>query len=221
VRRYKNSTIEPDEFNIIWNEATTLWQGLKLPLVEFNQKRIDDLSQFHVVTDGSPVGSPLISTTIHNIFQVPIAYDSVNDGIITSVINGVDYPMYRHGLNAMFRVPGSTDFFRVRIMRSDQRAINQENPYRQAKTTRPYFEFINNQIRLEGRDSAFLRLEYVRYPKIATYDGVDENMSLDPETTPAQNEEIVQLAVSLYLENKGDPRYKTQFQQMMFRSQGS
>jgi len=222
IRMEKTSTVEPDEFNLLWNESTVAWQGIKLPSVEFNQKRIDDLQQFYVITDGSSIGFPLIrSIHLRNTFQVPITFKSIApDGLILSEINKVEYPMYRHGLNVFFKEPDTEKLFPVYLMRSDKRAVTMVNPYREVKKSRPYFEYRNNHITLEGRDSEYMCLGYIRYPKIAEY-FEDESKNVDPETTPAQNEEIVQLAVSMFLENKGNPRYKTQLQQMMLRSQGS
>jgi len=58
-------------------------------------------------------------------------------------------------------------------------------------------------------------LEYYRYPALVSF-----VYSIHPETNPAQSEEIVQIAVRLFLENRGDPRYKSRLQEMMVTQQG-
>jgi hypothetical protein len=58
-------------------------------------------------------------------------------------------------------------------------------------------------------------LSYYRYPALVSYTN-----AINPDTNPAQTEEIVQIAVRLFLENRGDTRYKSKLQEMMVTQQG-
>ena len=216
IRKASTRTVTPQVFNVYFNDACLDWQQSKLPLVEFNQKRIDDLELFRVVTDGT-VYPYILTTSFPNTFPVPNNSPIITGQLMVSNTSSALLPLYRHGLNATF-LDGDDVEFMADIMRSDQRGVTIWNPYRKATTNRPYYELVGGFIRLSGRIAVKMRLEYIRYPKLVTY---DETTPLDPETNPTQNKEITDIAIRMFLENRGDPRYKSTLQEMMIRSQSS
>lgn len=221
IRKMYNTTVKPDVFNRIINDSQLDWVKGKLPQAEFNQKRIDDIEVLRVVTDGGSMYASydILSDVGDYIFDIPTLYSTITSGSLLSNINGVNYPLYLHGLNAMFKKRDGDTWLRARIRRSDRTVMLDDNPFRSPSDDRLYFEQIKNQIRLIGGEYDNLRLEYYRYPRIITYSAT-ELSNIDPEFNPGQNKEIVEIAVKTYIERTTDPRYKSFLQEMMIRSQG-
>ena len=209
IRKVANRTVPPDQFESWYGDATLDWIRQKLPMAEFNQKRIEDMEKFIVLTDGSTY--PVI-TGISNVFAVPSIANAISAGGV--LMSGI-YPLYLHGLRATFIGDDNGIEFMAHIRRSEQAGVMTWNKYRKPKYARPYYEYRNDNIYLTGRDSTTMYLEYYRYPAM-----VSVVNNIDPETNPVQSEEIVQIAVRLFLENRGDPRYKSKLQEMMVTQQG-
>ena len=209
IRKVANRTVPPEQFDSWYGDATLDWLRQKLPMAQFNQKRIDDLEKFIVLTDGSTY--PVISGT-NNVFAVPSKADGLTAGY---QITAGTYPLYLHGLRATFVGIDDGLEFEAHIRRSEQSGVMTWNKYRKPAYGRPYYQYRNDSIFLTGRSSNNMILEYYRYPALVSYVN-----SIDPETNPSQSEEIVQIAVRLFLENRGDPRYKSKLQEMMVTQQG-
>lgn len=230
IRKYRTTTVVPNLWNPFINECAIDWVKSKLPLVEFSQKRIDDLGFMRIVTDGSSTAGcyAVVQELSDNVWEIPLIYNNTSSGtlysIVTSTHNGnsvpTTYPLYLHGLNASFKLEGDNLWTPARILKSDKRVFINEHYYRKPKSDRLYFEVINNTIRLIGNDRGLdqLRLEYIRYPKLINYDVTGAN-TLDPEFNPSQNNEIKNLAVRRYLEIIQDPRYKSFLNEEGIRAQ--
>jgi hypothetical protein len=219
VRRWYTGQVTPDMFSWFWNDAQLESIKSKLPLIEFNQKRIDDIEILRCITDGSSIGFPFIASSDTNIFPLPsklIAQDS--KGQMYATISGENYPLYLHGLLASF-VDGNGIVKPAWILRSDQKAISFVNPYRMPSPTRLLYEHVNGHIRMLGIPSSQMRLEYYRYPKLMKYDEDTPANSIDPEFNPSMNQEITDVAVKSFLENRQNPRYKSQLQEFMLKAQ--
>ena len=231
IRQSSLSVIKPKYWNPFINEVQLQWVKSKLPMIEFTQKRIDDLERLRVVTDGSSLAGafmPLTGTGL-GVFQIPSQYTQESQGILLASNN---YPLYLHGLNASFRkcVPTSkpqidpgiidltcSEWIPAKIRKSDKTVMLAGNPYRLPTKDRLYFERIKGEIRLiGGSNENQLRLEYFRYPQTINYG----TGTLDPEFAPSQNQEIVDSAVRIYLERTMAPRYKSFLQEEMIKSQG-
>jgi len=133
------------------------------------------------------------------------------------VTNGVlmsgTYPLYLHGLGATFK--DSDGVFGAKILRTNQKATILTDKYRRATYSRPYYETRKDQVITSGRQATQMILSYYRYPAL-----VSVINNINPETNPEQTEEIVQIAVRMFLENRGDTRYKSKLQEMMVTQQG-
>jgi len=224
IRQTSQNTVIPAVFNRLINHSAVQWAKNKLPLVEFSQKRIDDLDILRIDTGSSGAvdedtsSYPIISSTTAYVFPIPTSYDGESTGML---MDG-DYPLYMHGLNALFRIDADDDWERARIMRSDQRAVNMERSYRIPSNDRLYYEKRGTSIILIGSTLSHsqLRLEYIRYPKKIVYSATAGD-NINPEFSPSQNKEIVDQSIREYLERKGDPRYKSFLNEEMINAQGN
>jgi hypothetical protein len=207
IRKVAQRTVPPDQFESWYADATLDWLRQKFPTAEFNQKRIDDMEKFFVVTDG--VDYPIITGSA-NQFTVP----SVANSMIGNMLGSGAYPLYCYGLYAQFKDANGA-IFGATVARADQANTMLWDHYRKPTAKRCYFEYRKDVIHLLGGTSTEMILGYYRYPVMVSFTN-----SIDPETSPSQSEEIVQIAVRLFLENRGDPRYKSKLQEMMVTAQG-
>jgi len=216
IRKTRTIVITPQRWTDFINPVVIDWIKTKLPENEFTQKRIDDLEAIKVLTDGRQYPYIKAFNNISNIFQIPYSSE--------------DHPAYMHGLSAEFGninsdavddgdddirgVPNSVVIslnYQVpgKILRADNRVVRKDNPYRQPDDeTWMYFENRGGYIYGISKEKEFNRLilEYYSYPDEIKYgDGVDEAGSFKP----AQNKEIVDLAVVQYLEVVENPRLQT------------
>lgn len=214
IGKPKTGTIEPDEFNGLINEAALNVVKTKLPAIEFNQKRIDDLEFLRVITDGTIGYDPIASSSLNN-FDIPKVYTGIDDYILMS--NG--YPLYLHGLNVMFLV--GTTWRGAKVLRIDGKVFLEDNPYRRTSATRIYFEMAAGRIRYVGplgSSSSSLRLEYFRYPKQVEFVNGNEN---ELEFGPTLSQEISEFAIRHFLEQISSPRQKSFMQEQTIISHGN
>lgn len=219
IRKSNTSVILPAYWNPFINEVQLQWVKSKLPMVEFSQKRIDDLSPLRIVTDGSALwgATTVISSTTAGIFPIPTLWGKDTAGM---PLTSGDKPLYLHGLNVMVR-KDTGEWKPALILKSDKTVMAAGNPYRVPATTRIYFERIKDEIRvIGGALENKMRLEYLRYPKIINYSAT-VNLNTNPELAPSQNQEIKDIAVRTYLEIIMDPRYKSFLQEEMIKSQNN
>jgi len=201
VRKERTVVITPSDWTTFINLVVIDWIKTKLPLLEFNQKRIDDLEAIKVLTDG--VSATILTKVADNQFAIPY--------------NHATLPKYLYGLSAEFGYSTSSSIpvnltRRVagKILRSDRRVNYGNNPYRQPKDDLfIYFEQRGGYIYCipESLEWNKLILEYYSYPTDIVYSStIDEAGSFHP----TQNKEIIDMAVTRYLERVSDQRIQTQ-----------
>lgn len=220
IRRESTVVVPPERWNNVFNKAALQWAKSKLPENQFNQKRIDDLQILHVDTDGDLYPMiPVIGTHEgQNLrFEVPMK---------ETPIYGFTYPIYMHGISAMFKVvysdspcnvDGVSPLLPASYLRSDQRSQWLNNEYRKPKDDRLLYEIISNSIRLatgmtSGLSKTYghsMRLEYYRYPTEVLYFGKKDPRNVDSEFNPTINEEIQSIAVMNFLERRESPRLQS------------
>ena len=213
VRKERNTTIEPWEFNQIINAVQINWIKSKLPTIEFNQKRIDDLEAIKVMTDGIQFSA--IGNTEANSFPIPYEDDQL--------------PVYMHGISVAFTkeaqdngsvnedadersstIKPTGDVYFGKPLRADSRWVNKQNPYRQEDGTFVYFEQRGGNIIIDSKESfTVMILEYYKYPDLITVED-DSTEESNGSFRSSQNKEIVDMAVTTYLERVTDPRIKSQ-----------
>lgn len=226
VRKEFTVVITPDQWNEFVNPVFIDWIKTKLPLAEFVQKRIDDLEAIKVLTDGRQYQRIPSYFESGNIFQIP--YTSEH------------WPAYMHGISAQFAqavasdgsepddgtgetavavenddlittVPKVTNLIGGKIFRSDTRAVNSNNPYRQPiKGEYAYFDNRGGFIYVQSEELSYDRmiLEYYRYPEEVLF--IPNGDSSAGSFMPTQNKEIIDMAVTRYLEKVSDQRLQTQ-----------
>jgi len=97
-----------------------------------------------------------------------------------------------------------------KVLRSDVRYTNRENPYRKEDGEFIYFEIRGGKLVILPEDNAkynLLVLEYYRYPREIKY---DEKTDIPGSFSSSQNKEIMDMAVTRYLERTTNPRIQTQ-----------
>lgn len=235
VKKESTAVINPVQFNRIINDwGQDEWIKENALAIEYNQKQIDDLDKIRCVTDGefkwNNAGTLVTLSSIapesKNTFEIP-KFNQVgiacrlNDGTVATQ----DYPRYLREQNVSFKLQygdnqecgktGVSNWLKASIMRSDQRAIILDNPFRSPKDNRLYYELLDGKIRLITSDNSTsiayaLRLEYLRYPRVINFD-INNNhlLHVDCEFGPQQQKEIVDIAVRTYLERVRDPRYQS------------
>jgi len=218
ISRERSTVVDPDKFRRYVNASAIEWVKSKLPMLQFNQKRIDDLQVLHVDTDGtfySPIAAKSVGNQIKTMFPYPTPGHQV--------IDQLTYPPLLHGISAMFELTYKGNdctqeegFVVAKYLKTDASAVVLKNTYTKPKDDRLYFEIINNYIRLltgkQGGESQTegkrMRLQYYRYPREIVY-SINPLACQDSEFSPTQNLEIVDLAVIDFLEKSQDNRLNT------------
>lgn len=223
------------KFNRLIAEAQEIWSRSKVQDVEFSKKRIEDLQMLRVVTDGVNGNPSTISPVATNKFPLPVSL-TVGDEV---------YPDFLRLQSVSFKIAysgndcntGTSDWLGAKILRSDSRSSILRNPYRKPKDNRLYYEIIDNNIILTtgtASTGSSMRLDYLRKP-VTIFLDVDVNGvmmadlpnpnytahtgSVNCEFNEFQRQEIVDIAVRIYLERVQDPRYKSFLQEEMIKSQ--
>ena len=227
VRKERTVVITPDKWSEMINPVAIDWVKTKLPESEFNQKRIDDLVGIKVITDNVQFASlPQIYDT-GNIFRVPYSYPGY-----PYYLHGISAQFATDNLPAQVPVPppggGNPTLLNTslqfipkehpdtlvgviggKIFRSDKRAMNKNNPYRQPDDTYVYFEQRGGFVYVTSKTVyKHMVLEYYAYPEKIQYDG--DKTDISGSFQPAQNKEIMDMAVTQYLERVSDQRIQTQ-----------
>lgn len=235
IKKDSTSIINPSQFNRIINDwGQDEWIKTNALAVEFNQKQIDDLDKIRCVSDGvfqwNNAGTlvtlnPIAPNAIgKNLFLIP---KYIQTGIRTIAEDGTitaqSFPRYLRTLNVSFKLAygdnqecnlkGKSNWLKAAIMRSDQRVVIMDNPFRVPKDRRLYYELLDGTIRLITADNSTsvgyaLRLEFLRYPNSIFFD-VQNIAHIDCEFAPQQQKEIVDIAIRTYLERVKDPRYQS------------
>ena len=210
IRKVANTTVPPDQFGSWYGDAILDWLRQKIQEPEFNTKRIEDMEKFLVKTDCVDYSLIHVSS-VANVFTVPSLYSATTTGILMSGT----YPLKLHLLSVIF---ADTDGnFGAKIRRTDMEEVLLWNKYRKPAYRRPYYEYRKDKIIVSGRSATDMILSYYRYPALVSY--TNSTTFINPDTNPEQTEEIVQIAVRLFLENRGDTRYKSKLQEMMVTQQ--
>ena len=220
IKKPNTSQVTPAGFNRIindWGQDEWLKRNVSEEAgVELNQKQLDDLDIIRCVTDGNdeyPDGVilyPIAPETLQtNRFVIPkFETGSINN---ITTIGFQDYPRYLRLLNIMFKITyvnnvcgytGVSNYLEAKVMRTDQRTVILNSPYRKPTDERMYYEMLHGKIRLITETDSIpycMRLEYLRYPKEIFFDEADPlGGSVDCEFGSQQSKEIVEIAVRTY-----------------------
>ena len=166
------------------------------------------------------------------------------------IVNGVEYPPYLRLLSVSFKLDyvdnvcdleGISPWLMANILRSDSKSVIQNNPFRKPKDDRLYYEIINENIVLTtGTPSKgySMRLDYLKYPRkiffntnnggdpkeeqtgVPDYDGATTEGSVNCELPNNIKQEIVDLAVMVFIERVKDPRYQTFINELNIKQNG-
>ena len=228
VRKERTVVVTPGEWTSFVGPVLIDWVKTKLPEREFNQKRIDDLESIKVLTDGFQWPRIESLYASGNIFKIPYDDNTLPKymfGLAVAFGNGISQvgpPDPGDGGASVLASadsdnpkPGSISFklqdrVGAKMLRSDKRVLYSDNPYRKPIDTEfVYFEQRGNYIYCHTAKQQYNRmeLEYYRYPTEIVFDGSIDNAG---SFMPQQNKEIMDMAVTRYLERVSDQRIQTQ-----------
>jgi hypothetical protein len=163
-------------------------------------------------------------------------------------VNGVKYPPYLRLLGVAFKLEyvdnvcgltGISDWLDAKVLRSDQKSVITKNPFRKPTDDRLYYEIINENFVLTNNTKSegySMRLDYLKYPRRIFFNTNDTNPREEqtgiPDytgTTPGSvncelpnniKQEIVDLAVMVFIERVKDPRYQTFINELNIKQNG-
>lgn len=237
IKKSNIATVPVSRFNIIINDAYTLWYREKSNEIDIDQKRIDDLKELVVITNGyysfeGNVLSPLTPIVAgQNVFPLPKSLD--NDYRVS--ISGVYYPNYRRMLNVQFRYIYNGDpcypngeispWIPGKPLKTNQKNEIRKNPFRMPDRSNLYYQLRNNTVELWLGDDVSniphsMLIEYVKYPRKINYDHTDPTNDVMCELQSDQIREIVEIAARTYLQETSDPRYNTEINENVLSNKG-
>ena len=198
INKEKTHVITPEVFNMLINVAAVDWVKLRLPVNEFTQQLIDEISFLHKYEFISAKEGAV------NMFDLPEDYLHGNYAMFK--LKYIDSPCFKDGESATHNVSN--------LLKSDRLSVVLSSHYLKPKDTRTYYYRIGNSLELfTGLNSGMsktigteCKLDYYRYPKIITF---EENKVNELEMGKAQAISIAQLCAQAFLENNRDPRYQS------------
>ncbi len=154
------------------------------------------------------------------IYQTLIPLSPDSNGLFS--ILPVNYPTYfrLQSVMAIIEVDGiSLDYIGSSVYKSDQRSEILQNPYKKPfidvnnlKRSRIYHQYIQNKVRLYLPSEAtakYLLIEYVKQPLALVYDPTTPFNNVDAEVGSDQQQQIVDIAVRMFIERTEGKRYQT------------
>lgn len=224
IKKEGTATVGPKKFTRIINESMMSVILSKLPQTEVISKRVEDLSQLLITTDGfSPsMGNnplPPIESSPHNQFQIPRSEEIE--------VNGRIYPRVLKVLRIAFKltyidheclVGESKGYISAKLLKTDQKDKVISNPHRRPTTGPPFSRFYfqlygDNLTAIVSRDNvgsyaSKMEIEYYRYPLAFAFHGYNQPTNVGIEFNDDFAREIIDHAAAGYLSETGDPRWE-------------
>lgn len=237
IKKANTAVVPPAQFNLLMGDAESLFYREKSSEIEKDQKRIDDLKEWIVITDGlyeyngSPL-NPILADGQTNIFPLP--KDATNNYECTVSTMGVlVYPAYRRLLKVEFRYrrvndpcypDGLSPWIGGKPLKANEQNVIAKNPFRKPNSEVIYYKEIGNNIKLWLGDDTQnygyeMRIEYIKYPRPFNYSVVPaDNVMLELQSD--QIHEIVKIAARLYMGESSDPRYRVAVSESVMTAKG-
>ena len=211
-------TLYMEDYLYYFNKAISEYMKTRYELFETNQQLADDMRAWKKTFQPTSLETP-----IDSIFK-------------TVTVNGENkkVDLYRHLLSCVIEVtidrpitkcdqrPKTTVSYKVTRMSSEIKAGLLGNKYLEAKFYRPYFEIIDNKIKINVGDIdpkrvkiSTITIEYLSHPKLVNLEDadIDVTTAVDPseilEFSKEVGEEIIKIALKLILERGSNPRLQS------------
>jgi hypothetical protein len=207
-------TLYIEDYLYYFNKAISEYMKTRYEVFETNQQLADDMRSWKKSYQASSLEIPISS-----IFKAVPGKTVKTDE-------------YRHLLNCIINVtisrpiskcdqrPGTTVPYKVTRMSSEIKAGLLGNKYLEAKFYRPYFEIIDNKIKINVGDIdpkrvkiSTITIEYLSQP--ALVDLLEDEIEKDTDTSQVLEfskevgEEIIKVALKLILERGSNPRLQS------------
>jgi hypothetical protein len=211
-------TLYMEDYLYYFNKAISEYMKTRYELFETNQQLADDMRAWKKTFQATSLVIPI---------------DSIHK---TVTVNGkvIKAEQYRHLLSCVIAVtidrpitkcdqrPDTTVSYKVTRMSSEIKAGLLGNKYLEAKFYRPYFEIIDNTIKINVGDIdpkrvkiSSITIEYLSHPKLVNLE--DEDIEVTTTEDPSEilefskevGEEIIKVALKLILERGSNPRLQS------------
>ncbi|RKY72200.1 MAG: hypothetical protein DRP97_00995 [Candidatus Latescibacterota bacterium] len=233
VRREKTSVIGPDIWNLLINNVVLKWINMKQNNVERNQSFDDDLSIITVTTDGLPF-YPLLQLASNvdvKVFPVPEkTFSNTKNTHKYDDENKMSYPDYLRLLNIR-GIDFDGNEIKLTSLKTNEEDEILTNEYTTPSIEECYYRVEDGSVYYPGGrvykvysgdiDIVKIKLSYLRNPieyfldesnpsdNVSNVDHVRGKGSVPLEFDDLRTTKIIDMAVRLFLEIKGDPRYKS------------
>lgn len=211
INKENTRTITPSEFNEWVNRTQLDYVKDRYKEYDMHQKRIDDLNEIIVKTDGTGSNPAPIANTGNNVPGEEVF-------LLPYVENGDPNFGYMFLLNAKMKINyignkcfddnTESGYLKAKYLPAD--VETEFNYYNKPKDDRLYYQIINRSIRPITGTSSYATsavIMYIRYPRVIEF--VDGGASTDPEFEPRVNMEIAKQCARAYLESIESPRHQT------------
>ena len=210
INKDKTYTIRPDLFNLIIDAALLNWVKEKLPLNDFKQMRIEDLSVLFV--DGSLTGG--IEFETDDICAVPS--EALYNVRVVFDIEYIESFCFESGIGEKRT---------AKLIKLDRLSAISNSIYSKPKDDRLYYHYSDNHIRLftgkysgESKSKGVrMYLDYYKYPSAIVFTENGDN-SNPLQFKPLQLQEITEKAAQEFLEKNRDPRYQSYLNEQVQRN---
>jgi len=223
VNKTRTDILTPDKWNRLINLAQLDYCREHIVNAEVNSKRIDDLRMLFI---GDAIAASSAIT-----YPLP-------DGSVVTNLSGVVLPLFMRLLSVSFKITyvnnvcgltGESEWINnVKVLKTDKRTEIMKNPFRRPSDAKIYYNELGNYIRIvtgTASTAKYMYIEYFKYPKDIFYNnglpdtGDPATGSVTCELPAEQKQEIVDMAVRIYVERSQDPRYRTLLNEEMITGQ--
>ena len=213
IQKKSKRSVWPRDFNRVINVAYREWLEMRVDELEQDQKRMDDLSPLHFITDST------ITIQIPNVGDLVLAPLTPANGYFEMPEH---YPIYYRLMSAYMDVEVAGVQYKgiyTKVLKSNLKmATLFQDPYRlpmvdvhDLKRSRLYLQPMNKKFKIFVPGDAVpksLVIEYIKDPDDIYFD-VGGVHSVDCELDDLRAAEVVELAVRKFMEEVESPRYQT------------
>jgi hypothetical protein len=211
INKESTRSMTPSEFNEWINRAQLDYVKVRYMEYDMHQKRMDDLRQIIVRTDGTGLNPDPILNTGNNIageelFAIPTDISDSQYGKYMFLLN-VAFKIIYQG-NKCFTDGTESDWMKAKPLPAD--VETEFNYYNKPNDERLYYQQIVNAVRPMKGSSSYMsqaRLMYLRYPREIQF--IDGGTNIEPEFEPRINMEIAKICARGYLESIESKRHQT------------
>lgn len=212
----ESPTLYLEDYLYYFNKAISEYMKTRYEMFETNQQLADDMRAWKKSFPATSLETPISSIYKEKTVNGKVVKTEEYRHLLSCIIGvQIDRP-----ISKCEQRPGTTVSYKVTRMSSEIKAGLLGNKYLEAKFYRPYFEIIDNTIKIYVGDIdpkrikiSSISIEYITQPLLV--DLTEEQIEADLDTSQVLEfstevgEEIIKLALRLILERGSDPRLQS------------